>query len=195
MRQTRVDPIRRAYCNHRAELISAERRSSRARVAERVGGPWHTYCLGVTTYDTKRRLSNHGCLLTRTRAPLARRTSPGRGRARRRRCIVVGRASRLGGTRRARQRRAQRLLISHSCRGFTPQPDWIAAGTPGQFGPPCPLSFLPAGFFLGERRVRRSIDRNDFNLSARLQFSPRFPHRLYCAQLADHLLDHVSFEL
>jgi len=158
---------------------------------------WHTICLAVSAENYERPI-DHGCLLTRTRASLAP-WPRGRGRARRwlecrrRECrrAVAGRASRAGRTRGARERGAQHLLTSHplSPERFAPRQRSLRGGGSGN-GPPCPLSFLPAGFFLGQ-----SVDGQDLDLPACLQVPSRLAHRLYRAHLADHFLDDIPFDL
>src|ERR1700730_18678530 len=76
---------------------------------------WHTFCYSVSRKRTAR-LNEHGHLLTRTCAALDGWPDAGIGRARReRRRSVVARPERgPRGTRRARERSPQRLLIERT---------------------------------------------------------------------------------
>src|ERR1700704_4264786 len=108
---------------------------------------WHTFCYSVSRKRTAR-LNEHGHLLTRTRAALD--GSPdaciGRARRERRRSVVARPEGGPRGTRRARERSPQRLLIER-----TP----VAEATKGAMrasrfertGPPCPPSSSRRAFF------------------------------------------------
>ena len=137
----------RSAVRHRGETVPR-------RPLAHVDNRWHVNCFAVSE-DSRQRPNDHERFLPRTRGTLARKPGVARGRSvgkPARRFAVARPTGSLGGTRRARQRRALRLLIRITAHVF------VAATRPTGPPPrgrtarhPVPLAryLPPGGLFFG----------------------------------------------